>query len=642
MSSRRTCWCGHAIAALLALGTLSNAESANAWEYLNPPGSCSSTRWEETPHIKLRWPSSTGVTADEQNVIEAAIAQFNYLFNGKVYVYEAASTDNCTAGVDPPAGTICIYGDSSPCGDSDYAGCTVLNATTGSSCTHDGCRIAIKPGQATINMWRVTSHELSHCFGLDHTPDPKDWLSAGLQAQQHAGTSRDTMNGWNYLYAFGSNFYFGDFSVSSNGDTDILTRDNQNTSNTVPWYLTTQNSLGDSWTDSGQKISDFGNETTLAYVTGDFDGDGCPDVARGLCDGCDPGDGAGDTVEWSVTTSNCGSGFNTGTSWSSNFGDAEDYDQYKVGDFDGDGCDDVWLIRNDSARDCSFNSNCAITIWWMLARRPNGNSCAGSGSAPDHFVTHSTQYSIPASIITDRNGPVAWPWVVGDFYTDSLDCYDLAVGMEDPYDPRVMAWYVFKAVDTNSNALCDNLATTNEGNAWDSSWGTLGQRYVFAAEAGNGGADDIIRLNMPVSAGLQEVRWSIGYSNGSNALTNKHTPLTDHLITGSEAHWTGMVFGVGNFDSVNGNYVDFITLRGANSTGAVKAKIAYRTSGSGSWTLSAYGSDVALPTAKSEWKQPTDNDFDTVKDNGGDDAKDAWWCQDCDEWYCQACTGCCP
>lgn len=249
-----------------------------------------------------------------------------------------------------------------------------------------------------------------------------------------------------------------------------------------------------------------------------------------------------------------------------------------------------------------------------------------------HNVTRSV-------FLNDRSAVVAWPWVVGDFETtDGLGCDDIAYGEASQVDPRVMSWKLFRATDSNSNGLCDNLVYDGE---WEDDWGVLGRRYVFAADAGRGAADDIIMVTVPVTSGVEEANWSIAYSNGSTALTDIHWPLAgsnQHYISGAENHWTGMVFGVGDFNGANG--VDFITLRGANSTGAVKARIAYRAAGTGSWTLGSFSTDTVLPTAKAAWDQPSEDMPDGLLDDGGDDAAGTWWCTTCDAWFCQWSSSC--
>ena len=64
-------------------------------------------------------------------------------------------------------------------------------------------------------------------------------------------------------------------------------------------------------------------------------------------------DGMQDTVQWEVRLGNCNGGFYEATEWISDFGNSEDYGQYRVGDFDGDGQDDLWLIANMSDPNCT-------------------------------------------------------------------------------------------------------------------------------------------------------------------------------------------------------------------------------------------------------------------------------------------------
>ncbi|MEW6367532.1 MAG: YCF48-related protein [Acidobacteriota bacterium] len=145
----------------------------------------------------------------------------------------------------------------------------------------------------------------------------------------------DSWSGW-YSFDYGNEgdkFYAGDFD--GNGRTDMaLCR--RNSSSTYAWavrYSTT----GSMNNDAGFLVADFGNDGDF-YFIGDFNGDGKDDVAI-----CRPD---GSYFDWGVEYS--GSRFmQTWTGWSiQNWGMKGD--RFYVGDFDGNGKADVALCRHEN------------------------------------------------------------------------------------------------------------------------------------------------------------------------------------------------------------------------------------------------------------------------------------------------------
>lgn len=638
--------------------------TTHAWTPADPAGSCTKRGFAPVPRIKLRWASNySAFTATQKAIIREAVAQFNQLPDARLYIYEAASTDTCISeqwqlgGAQQPANTICV-GRTTSCDGGGFCGQS-SSGPVDSACVHNFCEIEFSAADAILNdptnLFPLVTHEFTHCFGVAHSQaadgteiNPNDtmgWTIANSDSGDHTGLTRDAHNALSFLNPFGTSFYVGNFGQGA--DDDIITRDASQSGNVLPWYLTSQNTGNDAWTDRGEVISDFGSEETLPYLVGDFTGDGCDDLAAGLCTACDPDDGVGDTIGWYVKPSNCStSTFGATTVWASDWGDGEDYDQYRVGDFDGDGCDDLWLLRNQSSNTCNASltdpndpNACVVEIFWALARKSDNGTCAGGGPATK-FVGHGQTYRMAVS---DRSAASTWPWVVGDFFTtDGLGCDDIAVGIPSRADARVLAWHVLKAADSNGNTLCDQLQVTNGGSPWIADLGALGQRQVFAAEAGNGAADDLIIVTTPVTNSGYYAYWTITYSNGSNGFSSTHTPIqSGWYVSGTENHWSAKVFGVGNFDTSYGTNVDLLTLRAQQASGAVTYDVAYRINGAGSWSYAFYDHGGQLPTAKAAWNQPTDNDSAATRDNAGDDVKDYWRCPDCEKWYCALCLGCC-
>jgi hypothetical protein len=102
----------------------------------------------------------------------------------------------------------------------------------------------------------------------------------------------------------------------------------------VSWRVA--RSTGSSFSYLGTWISDFGNDGDQFFV-GDFTGDGKDDIATARVSGSD--------VSWRVARST-GRSFSYLGTWISDFGN--DGDQFFVGDFTGDGKDDIALSRTEN------------------------------------------------------------------------------------------------------------------------------------------------------------------------------------------------------------------------------------------------------------------------------------------------------
>ncbi|MBM4352662.1 MAG: hypothetical protein FJ109_02535 [Deltaproteobacteria bacterium] len=582
-------------------------------------------------------------SSHQLSIIRAALATFNHLPTSRIHIH-ISSTPCDGPSEEPEYGTICFWqvksdnknGES--WSDYDDASCTIDRGWV---------RIDSTGAEDDAQLYHHTVHEFSHVFGLKHTNNPYDWMYKYWNATYggsniHLGMTRDVRNAYSYLYPVGHNFFFGHFDQRSNagGDypyrqwyTDLMVRDAQGTSDTIPWYLTVLGksagggyalfALGE-YSDDG----DFGNQNTLPYVVGDFTGSGGDDIAAGLCSSPDPGDGAGDTVAWYVMESTTGNsvGFDTTAVWDSDFGNAEDADMYFAANMTGsqDDCDDLVLIRNLSAYDCNATTGeCQVRLYVL----PSIDTTNPADGECDQF---GSEFYLDIDV-TDRSATTAWPWVVGDFYTaDGLGCSDIAFGKTSQSDPLQMNWYVVKSKDTNANGRCDALELI--ANAWTSDAGDMGQILWFAGDFGapNGSSgQDLVRVKVLDSA----VQWYVMYSNGSSAFTNGHTPVSDMFI-GNDEHFRAKIFAVGNIRGTQSDIVDdFVALvdNEANDD-RLRWYCAANNGGSPTPTWTVYS--TLTPSTKACWDQATDwDDWNSSKDNGGDDIREDWWCKTCDVWY---------
>jgi hypothetical protein len=589
--------------------------------------------------IRLRFDGDgpLSFTSAEKTVISTAAALYNQLPHARIHIL--ADGTSCSYSTSPqPDDVICIR--KKTAAEEPHFGDMVLGGEA--DCHIDRCKIRIRNDIAAVdeNLYIVVAHELAHCLGVNHSRNSKDWMAGGSLppggSNFHIGITRDTENAVSFLHPFGRNFLFADWdrtsgeSSSSANLADIATRYNGNESNTVPWSVTGWYT-GSSWSDKGVQDTDFGNETTIAYLAGDFTGDGLPDIATGLCSSCDPGDGDGDSVSWYVNEGAGTVGWGWTSRWTTDFGNGEDYDQYRSGDLNGDGCDDLWLIRNYSEVECDPGSDkcrtcdpgdpddgdkCKVKVYVKYAVDNTGPELCDAFGSMVSFVFD----------VSDRSAANAWPWVIGDFDRDgsSAGCADLAFGVASQSNPLDVDWWVATAVDSNSDGDCDSLQSPTQ---WANNLGDIGQTIWFSGAFSGSSADDLVRVKVYTNGAAE---WYVAESNGSNAFSGSGTKVSDMRVTGSEVHWTGKVFGVGDFNGTG--YDDFVALTDeGGSSSPLEATIAMNSGGS-TWSV---GSTNELPSSGVDWQIPTDWDDQTpvVRDNGGDDAKETWWCPTCDYWF---------
>lgn len=594
---------------------------------------------EQRP-IRLAWDTNAlPFSQAEKTLIRDALQTYNQLPNAQLHFQDYGET--CT--YSPSSlleGQICIAKF-----DEDVAR-GWAQVSTAETCRVRWCTIMFTDevfNQPVEFQWKLALHEFAHCLGAAHKSYSLDWMAPTIltanQGQQHIGMTRDIQNYLSWRYPFGSNYHIGG-GMGANS-IDILVRSNKaHLSDVVPWYGAGYNNILSTFVDNGEVSDDgdFGNETTLAYLHGDFRGDGPPlDVAAGMCTGCDPSDNAGDVVNWWVMRGGdtYATKFASSSSWLSDFGDGEDYDQYRVGDVDGNGCDDLILIRNQSSREpysdygrycdgtggSSPSNNCRVRLYVARARN------ASNYNPPcDRFDT-SSRWIVHEMEVSDRSAASAWPWVVGDFYTvgDSQGCADIAYAEPSQSDPRQYNWHVLRSFDNNYDGYCDYFV---DSLTW-TNWGDSGMVQYFAADVGTQGStgDDLLRVYFPLTS--SSAQWGVAYSNGSNAFTGHSYPYSV-AFNASSAYWIPKAFGVVD---LNGGGLDLVMLLGGafGGSAATWAVAGLKATGS-TWSLGSSVS-VALPGQTGDWSHPTDRDVDSYLDNGGDDAKDSWWYSDCDLWY---------
>lgn len=583
-------------------------------------------------------------TSAEKAVLDIAAGTFNHLSTARLHIYRTNTA--CDHEATPAAGTICLWKKKSAGTSSNYTYWYYYN-----SCEVLKARISIDSGGTNSEplLYRQAVHEIASVLGVRDTDNSYDWMSDYTSGNfggpyEHLGMTRDTRNALSYLYPFGQAFYFGHFDESFNWTyppdvyysrslTDVLVRDATAEGNTIPWRLFSRRDVGvnDSWHYLGEVSDDgdFGNENTLPYVVGQFTGSGGDDIAAGFCSSPDPGDGGGDTMQWYVmeSISDYSVGFDTTNMWKSDFGNAEDFDGYYSGSFTGseDECDDLLLVRNLSDYDCDPTyDECVVRLYVMPAQdddSPPDGECDSFGS----FYYYDVE-------VDERSATTAWPWVVGDFYTeDGLGCADIAFGNTSQTDPSKMYWYVVKGVDSDSDDICDSLSLVP--GAWTGDMGDQGQLLWFAGDFGapdSSVGQDLVRVKVTGTT----ASWYVAYSDGEDDFTNGHTPVSDMLVTSEASHFDGMIFHVGDFHGPYMANVDDDFLAIVDNTGEQNSMSLYAAVNQGGSPTPTWDVESADEVDNMPWDYATDlDDWNITKDNAGDDVRYDWWCSACDVWY---------
>jgi hypothetical protein len=184
-----------------------------------------------------------------------------------------------------------------------------------------------------------------------------------------------------------------------------------------------------------------------------------------------------------------------------------------------------------------------------------------------------------------------------------------------------MTWYVLESYDTDNDGECDSLRKYSNGSVWNNDFGHVGSRIFMAADVGSGTLDDLVYVELPVKPGDQKATWWVSYNDGLGHFSGDEAVVPDNLVTGSEQHWTGKVFGIGSFKATDTN-PDFITLLGSTTGSAVTTGLSFRMTTGSQWRSSGTEGST-LPGTNAISTQPT---------SGGTNIRDLWWCPACNEW----------
>lgn len=576
----------------------------------------SEDRWALSPaRIEVRFsrtdiPASLAFTSREKQIVRAALQQFNTIPTAALYVHEGESACDGNSN-DQPDGVVCLMKKDQPTGDATGGGWPYCRAT------HGVVRVPARFMTTDSRVWRFFSHEFAHVVGIGHSNITTDWMwdkivTTPSSTSQHLGMTRDTRNGLSYKYPFGQSFYFA--NITSAGTSDILMR-TPGTGDTVPWYvLRKQDVTADdfNWTDpepNNEVMPDMGNPDTLAILQGDFNGDDIPDLARGHCPDCNLRDGLGDTVQWGVKLGSRTGSWGSTQSWSADFGNGEDFDQYRVGDINGDGCDDMWLIRDKGSPTCSADPTqadaCKVEIWVQRANRVSSSRC-------DSFQASELLATVK---VTDRSAAVSWPWLVADF-VNADGCMDLAYGQTSQSDPMIMSWSVLESSDADDNGLCGTFEPHSVA-TWSSDFGNLGDGYFMAADIGEGPEADLVLVRPVVKSGEHIATWYAAYNEG-DGFSNADTLINDNWIIGTETDWTGRVFGIGNFVGDSG--MDMIAIRGQDPWFMESSVYFGPTSIGAPWEFDA----LAAPSIGVGSNLPQ---------LVGEGLRRKWWCRNCSPFF---------
>jgi len=313
----------------------------------------------------------------------------------------------------------------------------------------------------------------------------------------------------------------------------------------------------------GGVVADFGNEGDK-YYPGDFDGNGRTDLA--ICRRVSP-----TQYQWACRYSTTGM-LNSDSGWTvADYGNDDDF--FFVGDWNGDGKDDIGLARRESASAYKWSfcysgpggilDDCHS---WVLTHGRDGDrfyfgDFDGDGTSDLLLARMSDPYSISWSICYSRTGyPNVWGgWVLADFgnaydefYVGDFDGNgksDLAIARQiGPYD---MIWGVRYSVRGALDTWSGWVARTEVGND-----------YVVSDYDGDGVHD--MTINFYTSG--TSVKWGVYETTDAfldawrGWMVNSFGEQEDKIFPGDDLRNTIEMFGVrevGVTDSYSPTVVDY-------------------------------------------------------------------------------------
>jgi len=272
--------------------------------------------------------------------------------------------------------------------------------------------------------------------------------------------------------AFGQStdvFLSGDFN--GDGFVDLARAEKEPTllGWTVDWHIAQSN--GSTFGADVEWGSDtFLNATDLHFFTGDFNGDGCTDIATAVTRGSDD-------LDWYVTRSLVGS-LAPKARWSPSLG--HEGDRLLVGDFDGDGRSDV-----------AVGAASAGSVAWRVAIS-DGTAFADPGTWAGAFGAPSNQ------------------WLAGDFNGDGLT--DIASGalVALPGGPLALWWRVAPSEGT----------AFGPPRIWAESFGMPGDHFLAGDFDGDGWTD---------LASIQGGDWYVARSSDDGVIGDPELWATDFV-----------------------------------------------------------------------------------------------------------------
>ncbi len=257
-------------------------------------------------------------------------------------------------------------------------------------------------------------------------------------------------------------------------------------------------STGSQFSGSSLWRSEFGNFDNDRFLVGDFTGDGKDDLLNGR-------KLSSDTYRWYVLRST-GSSFILDGRWITSWGNLTD--KYRIGDFDGDGNRDD-ILQGKKKVD---NVN-----WYV--KKSNGSTFGRSTKWKSKWGNYSNNR-----------------YLIGDFNHDGKD--DLLNGRR--YDSSYN-WYVIRSTGSSFTFL---------GN-WASSWGSLSDKFYLADFDHDNYIDDMLQGK----SNSNEMNLYVKYSSGNQFIfSGRHNMWVKDWGNSSN------MFLTGNFDN-DSAYDDIINAR---------------------------------------------------------------------------------